>query len=175
MALIPMEPMVSGTIPYFSFTASQNGLTGKSGTFEHMTLIPGGIDCYCGRQGCAECYCSGNSLLEPNMELDEFFARKEQRDASCLQKWNNFLVHLSMLINNLHMVIESPVILGGHITPYFAEDDIAFIRSEVMERSTFKDDTFYIVPGKCRNDAVSIGAALPFVKAFLEEFAMKEQ
>ena len=26
------------------------GATGKSGTFEHMTLVPGGHDCYCGRQ-----------------------------------------------------------------------------------------------------------------------------
>ena len=27
------------------------GATGKSGTFEHMTLVPGGHDCYCGRDG----------------------------------------------------------------------------------------------------------------------------
>lgn len=151
----------------------QNGLTGKSGVFEHMTLIPDGMECYCGKQGCAECYCSGNYLLEPEMELDEFFSKKEQGDSACQTKWENYLNYLSMLINNLHMVIESAVILGGNITPYFTEQDIIKIKQNVLERSTFKDDTSYIIQGKCRNDAVSIGAALPFIKEFLKEIAVK--
>ena len=151
----------------------QNGLTGKSGTFEHMTLIPDGMECYCGKQGCAECYCSGNYLLEPEMELDEFFAKKEQGDSACEKKWENYLSYLSMLINNLHMVIESTVILGGNITPYFTEQDVLKIKQNVLERSTFKDDTSYIIQGKCCNDAVSIGAALPFIKEFLKEIAVK--
>ena len=53
------------------------GATGKSGTFEHMTLVPGGHDCYCGRQGCAECYCSVNSLLGDSDNLEEF-SKKNQ-------------------------------------------------------------------------------------------------
>ena len=74
-----------------------------------------------------------------------------------------------MLINNLHMVIESPVILGGNITPYFTGEDIAAIKQSVFKRSTFQDDVSYIILGKCRNDAVSIGAALPFIKDFLKD------
>lgn len=151
----------------------QNGLTGKSGTFEHMTLIPDGMECYCGKHGCAECYCSGNYLLEPEMELDEFFAQKEQGDPTCQKKWEDYLRYLSMLINNLHMVIESTVILGGNITPYFNKQDILKIKQNVLERTTFKDDMSYIILGRCRNDAVSIGAALPFIKEFLKEIAVK--
>lgn len=147
----------------------QNGLTGKSGTFEHMTLIPDGMMCYCGKKGCAECYCSGNYLLEPEMELDEFFTKKAQGNSACQKKWEAYLSYLSMLINNLHMVIESPVILGGNITPYFTEEDIAAIKQSVFKRSTFQDDVSYIILGKCRNDAVSIGAALPFIKDFLKD------
>ena len=147
----------------------QNGLTGKSGTFEHMTLIPDGMTCYCGNKGCAECYCSGNYLLEPEMELDEFFSKKSQGDSACQKKWEAYLEYLSMLINNLHMVVESTVILGGNITPYFTEEDIAAIKQHVFEHSTFQDDVSYIILGKCRNDAVSIGAALPFIKNFLKD------
>lgn len=55
------------------------GTTGKSETFEHMTLVPGGHDCYCGRQGCAECYCSLNSLLGDSDNLEEFFEKKISR------------------------------------------------------------------------------------------------
>lgn len=78
-----------------------------------------------------------------------------------------------MLINNLHMVIESTVILGGNITPYFNKQDILKIKQNVLERTTFKDDMSYIILGRCRNDAVSIGAALPFIKEFLKEIAVK--
>lgn len=150
----------------------QNGLTGKSGTFEHMTLIPGGDSCYCGRQGCAECYCSGNFLTASDMELEEFFAKKEQGDAACRKKWEDYLQYLSMLINNLHMVMENTIILGGHITPYFTEQDIDSIKQNVLKRSTFQDDVSYIIQGKCRNDAVPIGAALPFIKGFLRQIAL---
>lgn len=146
----------------------QNGFTGKSGTFEHMTLIPDGLDCYCGKQGCAECYCSGNFLTESNMELDEFFAKKEQGDSACQKKWEDYLQYLSMLINNLHMVMENIVILGGNITPYFTEPDIAAVKQNVLQRSTFPDDVSYIILGNCRSDAVSMGAALPFIKEFLK-------
>lgn len=151
----------------------QNGLTGKSGTFEHMTLVPKGLECYCGKSGCAECYCSGNSLMEPDMEPDEFFALKEQGDPSCLKKWDDYLLYLSILINNLHMVLENTVILGGNITSYFTEQDIDVIKQNVLSRSTFQDDVSYIIQGKCRSDAVSIGAALPFIKEFLKNFALR--
>lgn len=149
----------------------ESGLTGKSGTFEHMTLIPDGKRCYCGKTGCAECYCSGNSLLDPDMELSDFFDRKSQGDARCQRKWEEYLKYLSMFINNLHMVLESTVILGGNVTPYFTDDDIEYIRKTVYERSTFQDQPSYIVPGRCRIDAVSIGAALPYINEFLSDIA----
>lgn len=152
----------------------QSGLTGKSGTFEHMTLIPNGKSCYCGRKGCAECYCSGYSLLDASMELEDFFEKKELGDAYCQKKWIEYLRYLSMLINNLHMVIESTVILGGHVTPYFSDKDIDFIKETVMEFSTFQDPTTYIVPGRCRSDAVSIGAAIPYIKDFLNGIAWED-
>ena len=72
------------------------------------------------------------------------------------------------------MVLESPVILGGNITPYFTSEDISYIQKKVHDLSTFQDDTSWIIPGRCRNDAVSIGAALPFIKEFLEGIAMQE-
>lgn len=152
----------------------QSGLTGKTGTFEHMTLVPDGLPCYCGKKGCAECYCSGYSLLNDGMELEDFFSRKADGDPQCLAKWADYLDYLSMLIHNLHMVIESTIILGGHITPYLSDADIERIRQAVFARSTFQAPATYIIPGRCRSDAVSIGAALPFIKEFLAEFAMRD-
>lgn len=112
-----------------------------------MTLIPGGHDCYCGRQGCAECYCSLNSLLGDSDNLEEFFEKKSAGDTGCIERWKDYLRHLSILINNLHMVLEHTVILGGHVAPYFTDEDLSKIRHYVAERSTFDDDTSYIIPG----------------------------
>lgn len=149
----------------------QKGLTGKSGTFEHMTLVPKGRTCYCGKQGCAECYCAANAFLTNDMEPEDFFELKSQGNLQCNESWKEYLYYLSVLINNLHMVLENTIILGGYITPYFTEDDIAAIRQNIRKLSTFCDSTDFIRIGKCRNDAVSIGAALPFIQEFLQNLA----
>lgn len=39
------------------------------------------------------------------------------------------------------MVLEHTVILGGHVAPYFTDEDLSKIRHYVAERSTFDDDT----------------------------------
>ena len=101
--------------------------------------------------------------------MEEFFARKDQGDDVCRKRWEEYLLYLSMLIHNLHMVMENALVLGGNITSYFTEQDIAVIKEHVAKRSTFPDDGSYIMQGKCRSDAVSIGAALPYIKDFLKE------
>lgn len=148
----------------------QNGTTGKSGTFEHMTLIPGGKTCYCGRKGCAECYCSGKSLLSPHQELEDFFSQKAQGDPAANEKWTVYLDYLALLINNLHMVMENTVILGGHVTTYFTEEDLDLLQKKISDLSTW-DTPSYILVGRCRIDAVSIGAALPLIRGFLQSMA----
>ena len=145
----------------------QNGLTGKTGTFEHMTLIPDGMECYCGKTGCADCYCSGSFLLTQNMELDEFFYQKEHNNVQCQKKWEEYLTYLSRLINNLHMVLEIPIILGGRIGTYITNEDLERIKKRVTDLSAFHEDASYITLGTCCHDAISAGAALPFIQDFL--------
>lgn len=141
-----------------------------------MTLVPDGIPCYCGKIGCAECYCSGSSLLmDKEMELEDFFEKKAQGDTVCQSRWESYLKHLAMLINNLHLVIESTVILAGHITPYFTTEDFSFIKENVRNLSTFQDLAEYLISGRCRNDAVSIGAALPFIREFLDKIGLDDK
>lgn len=149
----------------------QRGSTGKSGTFEHLTLVPGGRPCYCGREGCAESYCSASALLNGEMELEDFFARKKGGDADCERRWQEYLHYLALLVNNLHRVIESPVILGGHLTPYFTDEDLDCLRKQAAALSAFPESASYIMAGKCRNDAVSTGAALPFIQEFLQDIS----
>ena len=41
-----------------------SGFHGMAGEVGHMTLVPDGIMCNCGRQGCVERYCSATALVE---------------------------------------------------------------------------------------------------------------
>ena len=61
------------------------------------------------------------------------------------------------------MVLETPVILGGHIASYFTDEDLDLIREKVAARSTFDSNVTYILSGKCKKDAVAIGAAVPYI------------
>ena len=86
-------------------------------------------------------------LMRLASQLEEFFEKKSAGDTGCIERWEDYLRHLSILINNLHMVLEHTVILGGHVAPYFTDEDLSKIRHYVAERSTFDDDTSYIIPG----------------------------
>lgn len=150
----------------------RQGMTGKTGTFEHMTLIPDGRTCYCGKKGCAECYCSADSLITPYTEPEDFFIQKQNGEPECLNRWQQYLQYLALLISNLHLVLDDPVILGGYITPYFTEEDIETLRKLVYDQTAFGEPTDYILAGKCRVDAVSTGAALPYIQDFLKHPAV---
>ena len=44
------------------------------GAIEHMTLIPGGKPCHCGRRGCMAAYCSPENLPEDYESIPGFFS-----------------------------------------------------------------------------------------------------
>ena len=48
----------------------------RAGEFGHMTLVPDGKKCYCGRDGCVNSYCSTENLSDlTDGDLGEFFER----------------------------------------------------------------------------------------------------
>jgi Transcriptional regulator/sugar kinase len=56
------------------------GHTGFAGELGHMTVVPGGRDCGCGRKGCLEVYASATGLVKTTIEL-----MSEMRDESPLR------------------------------------------------------------------------------------------
>lgn len=152
-----------------------SGRTGRSGTFEHMTLVQNGRPCYCGQKGCMECYCSVDALLNEDEELEEFFQKKEAGEPDTLKRWDAFLGYLAMAINNLHMVVDCSIILGGHLAPYLTSEDISHLHKLVQENTAFPEDEPFILPGhyKTQNNhkthVIALGAALPYIREFLNE------
>ena len=151
----------------------QHGIYGRSGTFEHMTLEPGGKKCYCGKRGCVDPYLCAAALTEDKITLEEFFREKSNPDSPFYTeyqtRWGRYLGWLGLFLNNLHMIFDTIIVLGGSIPTFFTESDLEEIRKIVYEFSTFRDETTFIQLQ--RTDvgirSTSHGAACMFIENFL--------
>ena len=146
----------------------QRGRTGRTGTFEHMTLVEGGRQCYCGKQGCVECYCSANALLHKGESLMDFFQLLRKGDTVCSERWLAYLSWLAIALNNIHMVMDSIIVLGGHIAPYLTQDDLNHLFAAVQARTAFPEYENFLRLGVQEDNTIAIGAAIPFIRSFLD-------
>lgn len=139
----------------------------KSGVFEHMSLIPDGRPCYCGRKGCVETYCSTQSFLDFAGSLNNFFGRLRDGDNDCKELWHKYLEHLGTSINNLRMFIDYPVILGGTLAPYLIPEDIKLLHQLIFDNTAFPTESEFIFRSECNSSSISRGAALPYIREYL--------
>ncbi|WP_413377308.1 ROK family transcriptional regulator [Alkalihalobacillus sp. 1P02AB] len=146
-----------------------NGANGRSGTIEHTILNPSGPECYCGKKGCVEVYCSLNALaLQYGSTMEEFINCLRNGDKRANQIWYAFMDSLAMAINNFHMFLDNQVIIGGDILNFITKEDLLHINQLVKDKSAFPDENKFISLGKLTNDAVAIGAALPLIKEYID-------
>lgn len=68
------------------------------GAIEHMTLIPGGKPCHCGRRGCMAAYCSPENLPEDYESIPGFFSVLEQGETHHRERMNDWLDHVALAI-----------------------------------------------------------------------------
>lgn len=135
----------------------------KSGVFEHMTLIPGGKVCYCGKRGCMNVYCSTQGFLAPGESFEDFISKKENADPSAVERWNHFLEYLSKAIDNLHMVLGSNIILGGFVSEYISDQDLETLHQKILKCTAFPFDQQFIVRAKSTSIPSARGGALPYI------------
>lgn len=141
----------------------------RGGEFGHMTLIPDGDKCYCGKRGCFDVYCSAKTLSKhTGGKLEKFFEEMENGNEEFREIWNQYISYLSIEVNNLRMIFDCNVIIGGyvggHIEPY-----ISRLKEEVEILNTFEVDASYIQPCRYRVEASALGAALQHIEVFLCE------
>ena len=91
----------------------------RAGEIGHMTLIPAGKQCYCGRLGCVEPYCSASVLSDlAGGDLQTFFRLLESGDPDAGEAWAEYLQFLVLAINNVSVLLDCPIILGGYLGAY---------------------------------------------------------
>lgn len=139
----------------------------RSAEFGHMTIVPRGRRCYCGQHGCADAYCNASILSDAaNGSLDDFF---RQLDAGSIQHqniWKKYVHHLTIMINNLRMMFDCRVILGGYVGSYMERHIEALVKKTAL-RNSFEKDGSYLETCRYRKDSSAVGAALLHIEAFI--------
>lgn len=144
------------------------GQNQRGGEFGHMTIIPDGRTCYCGQKGCVDAYCSARILSDStNGNIAEFFRLLRMGKQPQKSIWEDYLTYLVVAINNLRMLYDCKVILGGYAGAYM-EDYIDHIRDLVSKKNTFETDGKYLHVCKYKLEATAVGAALMHVKDFID-------
>lgn len=140
----------------------------RSGEFGHMTIVPGGRACYCGQLGCVDAYCNAKVLSDSTEgNIRRFFEELREGSASHRAIWSEYVTHLVTTINNLRMLYDCDVIVGGYVGAYLDEhlDDI---RQLLAERNTFERDGAYLQACHYKYEATAVGAALQHVKTYID-------
>ena len=149
-------------------------LTGKHGnvsTVEHIQVHPDGALCYCGKRGCIDTVCSLSALLTENETTEDFFRGLRQKNPSVMERWAHYLLELAEVINMLHLVFDTDFILGGSIAPYLREEDITVLYERIQQLTPFAESQDFILVSKIPQHNTIVGAALPYIQAFLDELS----
>jgi len=154
-----------------SIIFSKNIYTGenqRSGEFGHMTIVPNGLTCYCGQKGCVDAYCSAKILSDStDGNIAEFFRLLKVKNEPQIVLWEEYLTHLVVVINNLRMLYDCNVIVGGYAGAYM-DEYIEHLRELVSRKNTFERDGSYLQICRYKLEATAVGAALQLVDNFID-------
>lgn len=140
----------------------------RAGSFGHMTLIPGGRRCVCGKDGCLDAYCSARRLSDQSGgSLSAFFDELQAGDTQKRAAWREYLEHLAVAVNNLHAAFDCDVVIGGSVGGYL-KDFGELLRALLAERNPFGPDASYWKESRAPREASAAGAALALVEAYLD-------
>lgn len=144
-----------------------NGDNQKSGEFGHMTLVENGRQCYCGRKGCLDAYCSAHILEKSGGTLEGFFERLKAGEQEQRRVWEDYKRYLVLAINNIRVCFDCQVVLGGYVGSYL-EDHLGELKESLEQYLLFENTVDYLRICYYKREASAVGAALLHVKEFIE-------
>ncbi len=164
---ISLSNTVGGSI--FNDDKLVQGKGFRCGEVGHMTVIPDGSPCYCGKLGCLDAYCAASYLSDVTEgKLEQFFVRLEQGDKEIRDIWNRYTDYLAIALNNIHMILDCDIIIGGYVGSYVGPH-IQEIWKKVSDRSTFTEDSTFVKSCNYKTGAAALGAALRVIELFVEK------
>lgn len=145
------------------------GKNKRAGEIGHMTLIPNGRKCGCGRHGCFEMYASQKAFIEDFnnkshreiKDFEQFFDLFNSKDALAAECFNNYLNILATGLENLVLIFDPDyIVLGGEISK-FSRFFLNELRDRISRENNFhgKND-LKILPSILQENSSILGAAL---------------
>lgn len=164
---ISLSNTVGGAI--FNDNGLVQGKGFRCGEVGHMTVIPDGEPCYCGKLGCLDAYCAASYLSDAaSGKLEQFFVRLRQGDEEFGKLWERYTDYLAIAINNIHMILDCDIVLGGYVGSY-VEEHMHKIWEKVSARSIFTEGSTFVKSCNYKTGAAALGAALRVIELFIEE------
>ena len=159
------------------------GAHGRGGEIGHMTLVPDGVPCTCGNNGCVERYCSATALIRLARQEcysfpDSAILKKaggdpekinaklvidaaKEGDASALRVFNTFVRYLALAINNITAFFDPDMIVLGGGVSHAGDFLLDAVRTLLPRHQMFKTlPAPKVELARLGNEAGIIGAAL---------------
>lgn len=127
------------------------GTNNRAGEIGHMTIVPGGRKCACGKSGCLENYISITNLSDTlNAELTD-----------------EYLIYLALGISNLYTIFDGPIIIGGGLASYL-EPNLSRLHDKLKEMNPILLEELDIrIDANSKKEALT-GAALMLIEEFVK-------
>lgn len=165
LAYLSLEDGVGGAVLIGGLPYTGSG--SKSGEFGHICVEPGGLPCSCGRRGCLEAYCSASRIEAAfGVSLEDFFRGVEEHRPEYETLLYDMLRHLAVGINNIHMVLDCTVVLGGFLSEYL-QPYLPALRQYVTAGNPFMENADFVQMSRLPRHITTLGAALYFVRQFV--------
>lgn len=141
----------------------------RCGEVGHMTVVADGKRCYCGKKGCLDAYCSAMCLSDlADGKLEQFFSMLDQGNAEAVKTWDTYTSYLAIAVNNIHMVLDCDVVLGGYVGSSMGAH-LQDIWKKTAERNTFGEKDPYVRACNYKVAAAALGAALKVIETFVSQ------
>ncbi len=142
------------------------GINRRGGEFGHMTIVPNGDVCSCGKRGCFEAYCSTRVLSSCTDDQLSIFFQRLPGSPEYRARWETYLDNLSLAVSNICIAWDVPIIIGGAISPYLENDFQRFVQ-KVEQLIPFSSNNAFLSLSRNGENAACIGAALMIVARHL--------
>lgn len=140
----------------------------KSAEFGHIIIVPNGRQCYCGKRGCVDPYCSALNLREHGEQsLERFFYKLDQGDPECTRVWEEYIDYLTITIENLRVIFDCDIILGGDVGGYM-QGRLPFLEDKLRQYNNVDPDMSFLHVGKFRRESSAIGAAHQIINRYID-------
>jgi glucokinase len=124
---------------------AERGAHGLAGEGGHVTAVPDGEMCACGRRGCVEAYAGGRSLVRRYLAMGgdpacsgaaDVIRRAREGDRKAVWVWRDAVTALEVLLQSLVILFDPDVVaVGGGVAS--ATPEVLHLLSHHLERAAW--------------------------------------